>query len=255
MTETLDILGVHVTVTNLQLACETIEDWIVNKTKTYICLAPVATIVDCQDDSKYRDIVNQAGMITPDGMPLVWTGKLKGIEKIGRTYGPDLMLRLCDRGQRKKLKHFFYGGTEDGNARLIENLKAQFPEINIAGSIAPPFQEIDQIEKEDILEKINQAVPDILWIGLGSPKQDYWMHNHREKLNMPVMIGVGAAFDFIAGTKKQAPRWMRKVGLEWFFRLCSEPKRLWKRYIIGNSRFIFLILRSWFRSKLKKVNT
>lgn len=244
-----DVLGVKIAATNLQQACQTIEEWIETRKKTYICISPVATIVDCQKNVNYREIINGAGMSTPDGMPLVWIGRMKGNRQIGRTYGPDLMLKFCDISQQKGYKHFFLGGTEESNRLLVSNLLEKFPRLNIVGSFAPPFRETGVMEEWPVLERMNGANPDVLWVGLGSPKQDYWMHDHRDKLNVPVMVGVGAAFDFLAGTKKQAPLWMRKAGLEWLFRLCSEPKRLWKRYLIGNTKFVYWIILDFFRSK------
>lgn len=247
MSETFDILGVRVAVTNLQLACQSIEQWIRERRKTYICISPVSTITDCQDDTEYRKIINNAGMATPDGMPLVWIGKLRGKKNIARTYGPDLMLTSCALSQTKGYRHYFYGGDPQTNNRLIERLKNRFPGIRIAGNFAPSFIGVGELESEDTLARINEADPDILWVGLGSPKQDYWMHLHRDKLKVPVMVGVGAAFDFIAGTKPQAPAWMRCSGLEWVFRLCCEPRRLWKRYLIGNTKFIYYLVRDMFR--------
>ena len=249
--EQINVLGIKVNVTNLPLACQKIERWIKSGTKTYVCVAPVATIVDSQKDPQYRDIVNSAGMVTPDGMPLVWLGKLSGWKRIERTYGPDLMLRLCDLSQGKDYRHYFYGSSEQTLTRLAERLRLKFPKLNIAGSFAPDFRGVNQPESEEVLTRINQANPDILWVALGSPKQDYWMHLHRSKLKVPVMIGVGAAFDFLAGTKPQAPLWMRRCGLEWLFRLLCEPRRLWKRYLLGNAQFIYLLIKDAFRNRAK----
>ena len=233
--------------TNLDSASSFIKDCIRQRKKTYICVAPVSTVLDVQASSVYENIVNNAGMVTPDGMPLVWVGKWKGAHDIKRTYGPDLMLTVCEQGREKRVKHFFYGGTEKNNRLLVSRLRERFSDLNIVGNIAPPLREIGEIEDPVNLAEINQSDPDILWVGLGSPKQDYWMYNHRDKLNVPVMIGVGAAFDFLAGVKKQAPRWMRNAGLEWLFRLCSEPKRLWRRYLVGNTKFMFLLARHFIK--------
>jgi len=246
----INIFGVRVDATNLTSACQRIENWIEQKKKTYVCISPVATIVDCQKDAKYCEIVNNAGMVTPDGMPVVWMGKLKGNQTIQRTYGPDLMRDFCQLSQQKKYRHYFYGGTELSIEKLKKNFKKQFPDLTIAGFFSPPMRSVGEPEEENILNQINAAKPDVLWVGLGSPKQDYWMANHRDKLEVPVMIGVGAAFDFFAGIKPQAPLWMRRSGLEWVFRLCSEPKRLWKRYLVGNTIFICLILKDFLQGKL-----
>ncbi len=247
-----EVLGVKIADTNLFDTCERIVDWVRKKEKTYVCIAPVASIMDCQKDKKYKEIVNRSGMTTPDGMPVVWLGKMKGMKKIARTYGPDLMLELCEKGQREDLTHYFYGSLEDVNQKLSNRLKSQFEKIKISGSFAPPFRDLGEVEDDQVIEKINNANVDVLWVGLGSPKQDYWMFNHRKKLNVPVIIGVGAAFDFLSGTKKQAPKWMQKSGLEWLFRLIQEPGRLWKRYLIGNTIFVYLILKELFFGADKK---
>jgi len=252
MKETMEILGVNIDVTNLPDAVRTIEEWIESRYKTYVCIAPVATIMDCQRDKDYMKVINMAGMATPDGMPLVWTGRLRGKHKINRTYGPDLMNALCDISLDKGYRHYFYGGTKEANEILVKNLKERFPGLIVAGHYAPPFRSGNNREDGQVLEEINNSRADILWVGLGSPKQDYWMYHHREQLNVPVMVGVGAAFDYMAGIKKQAPRWMQRTGLEWFFRLCSEPKRLWKRYMFGNSKFIYLLFQDWIHRNLTK---
>jgi len=244
-----DLLGVKISVTNLAKACQAIEDWIKTGRRAYVCIVPVATIVNCQDDRQYREIVNGAGMNTPDGMPLVWLGRMKGYKEIDRTYGPDLMRKFCALSQDRGYRHYFYGGTPETNQLLLSKLRELFPRIDIVGSFAPPLRDIGEREELSVLTQINHARPDILWVGLGSPKQDYWMCHHREKLDVPVMVGVGAAFDFIAGVKKQAPRWMQRCGLEWFFRLCTEPRRLWRRYLVGNAKFIYWIVRDFFGKK------
>lgn len=254
MIDTVDILGVKVSNVNLDLACENIERWIINREKRYVCVAPVSTVVDCQNDNEYRNIINHSGMTTPDGMPLVWIGKMKGSKIINRTYGPDLMPAFFKLSERKNYSHYFYGGTSESNEILVKNLHQRFPKLKIVGQYAPPFRGTGKMEDQAVLDEINRLDPDCLWIGLGSPKQDYWMAQHRNKINVPVMIGVGAAFDFLAGTKKQAPRWMQKCGLEWLFRLLSEPKRLWKRYVFGNSRFVFLLIKSYFKNKFIKAS-
>lgn len=248
MVENFDVFGVKIAVINLQKTCQVIEDWIAARIKTYVCIAPVATIVSSQKNKKYRQIVNASGMNAPDGMPLVWLGKMKGHKGIERTYGPDLILKFCELNHKKGYKHYFYGATLETNQLLMSKLHKRFPDLNIVGYYSPPFRGACEKEDVSVLEQINKVNPDILWVGLGSPKQDYWMYDHRHSLDVPVMVGVGAAFDFLAGVKKQAPVWMQRCGLEWFFRLCSEPKRLWKRYLVGNAKFIYWVLRDLFRT-------
>jgi len=248
--KTVNICGVPISSVNIDHACEVVDQWIIERKKAYVCVAPVSTIVDSQLDNDYKQVLNGADMITPDGMPLVWVAKFMGNREVERTYGPDLMMALCGKGQDQGRKHYLYGGTESTCSLLRNVLKRKFPNISILGHYAPPFRPQHTQEDEQVIEQINRANPDILWVGLGSPKQDFWMQEHRERLNVPVIIGVGAAFDFIAGVKKQAPRWMQRSGLEWFFRLCSEPKRLWKRYLVGNIRFVYLLMKYGLKAKL-----
>lgn len=239
---TFDVLGVNVSATNLQEAVNFLVNCIDTKLKTYVCVAPVSTIVDCNKDENYRKIVNNAGMVTPDGMPVVWIGQRKVGVHVKRTYGPDLLRTFMENTKTKKYKHFFYGSDLSTLQLLVENLRKISSELK-CDYFSPGKIDIDTIEEDVILKKINDFKPDILWIGLGSPKQDFWMSNHRALLDVPVMVGVGAAFDFVAGVKNQAPKWIQKSGLEWVFRLCSEPKRLWKRYLLGNPRFIYLLIK------------
>lgn len=248
--KTINICDVPVSSVDINHACKVVDGWISERNKAYICVAPVSTIVDCQTDKEYKKILREAGMVTPDGMPLVWLGRLNGERTIGRTYGPDFMLALCEKGQKRGYKHYLYGGEESTCDLLKSVLEKKFPDIDIIGQHTPPFRPLHAQEDGKVIDEINRQNPDILWVGLGSPKQDYWMYEHRDKLNAPVIIGVGAAFDFIAGIKRQAPRWMQKCGLEWFFRLCCEPKRLWKRYLIGNTRFIYLLIKHAIKSRL-----
>ncbi len=237
------VCGVRVSAINLGLACQVFDQWIKARKKAYVCVAPVSTIVECRSREDYVKIVNSANMVTPDGMPLVWLGKLKGHSHVERTYGADLMLAVFERGISDGYRHYFYGGTAQVCELLEKNLKKQFPGLNITGKYSPPFRELTKEEDEQIIDGINKSKPDILWVGLGSPKQDFWMANHRERLDVSVIVAVGAAFDFLSGAKKQAPRWMQRAGLEWFFRLCCEPKRLWKRYLVGNLQFIYFLIR------------
>lgn len=237
-----DVLGVRISAVNLKTALDQIEEWIANRVKTYICVAPVSTIMDCQDDKQYHKVIDGASMVTPDGMPLVWLANRRGLKFVGRTYGPDLLNAFCALSEDKGYRHFFYGGSALTNRLLVENLRKRFPKLLVAGEYAPAFLACGQKEKTSVIEQINSSGADILWVGLGSPKQDFWMAGHRSKVNVPVMIGVGAAFDFLAGTKRQAPGWIQKAGLEWLFRLCCEPLRLWRRYLLGNVRFLYLLV-------------
>jgi len=251
MLKTISLLGVNVSRVNPVLAVGQICEWVRQKKRTYVCVAPVSTLVDAKRSTQYLEAVNAAGMVTPDGMPVVWLARARGCQDIERTYGPDLMLDVCNHGQDLGLRHFFYGGTEGTLRKLQQKLLESYPQILVAGSYAPPFKAGVWQEDEEIIDRINSSAADIVWVGLGSPKQDFWMQMHRPLLNAPVIIGAGAAFDFCSGTKPQAPRWMMAIGLEWFFRLCSEPRRLWKRYLIGNSLFIIYLIKDEILRRLR----
>jgi N-acetylglucosaminyldiphosphoundecaprenol N-acetyl-beta-D-mannosaminyltransferase len=247
MLKTISLLGVNVSRVNPVLAVHQICEWVRQKQRTYVCVAPVATLVDAKRNPLYAAAVNAAGMVTPDGMPVVWLAKSRGCQDIERTYGPDILLEVCNHGQDLGLRHFFYGGTEDTLRKLQQKLLEAYSQMLVVGSYAPPFHQEVWREDREIIDRINSSAADIIWVGLGSPKQDFWMQMHRPLLNAPVIIGAGAAFDFCSGVKPQAPQWMRGCGLEWFFRLCCEPGRLWKRYLIGNSLFLIYVIQDLFK--------
>ena len=199
-----------------------------------------------QDDPTALRALQRADMVTTDGMPLVWLQKRAGYAQAERVYGPDLFLQLCARTSTQPIKHFFLGGTPGVAEKLIAVLVDKYPGIGIAGHEAPNVSQPLKINTE-LVERLNASGADVIWVGLGSPKQDLWMDVYRPALNAPLLVGVGAAFDFIAGVKPQAPRWMMRAGLEWLFRLITEPRRLWKRYLVYNTRFIYAILISRIR--------
>ena len=225
-----DILGVGVSSINLDDAVARIEHWISERSHTYVCVTGVHGVMESRLDDRLRRIHNEAGMTTPDGMPLVWLSHLAGKDHTERVYGPDLMRRMMAVSSARGYRQFYYGGAEGVADTLRENLVKRHPELQVAGTFCPPFRELSSEEDRAVVDTINAAHPDIVWVGLSTPKQEYWMANHLGRIQAPVMIGVGAAFDFVAGTKRQAPRWMQRSGLEWLFRLCSEPRRLWRRY-------------------------
>jgi N-acetylglucosaminyldiphosphoundecaprenol N-acetyl-beta-D-mannosaminyltransferase len=243
MFKTISLLGVNVSRVNPALAVRQICAWVGQKQRTYVCVAPVSTLVDARRNPLYAAAVNAAGMVTPDGMPVVWLARARGCPDVERTYGPDLLLQVCNHGQDLGLRHFFYGGTEDTLRKLQQKLALFYPRMLVAGSYAPPFKAEAWQEDKEVIDRINSSDADIVWVGLGSPKQDFWMQLHRPLLNASVIVGAGAAFDFCSGAKPQAPRWMGALGLEWFFRLCCEPGRLWKRYLVGNSLFLIYLIK------------
>jgi N-acetylglucosaminyldiphosphoundecaprenol N-acetyl-beta-D-mannosaminyltransferase len=237
-----DVLGIRVSAINMSEALQTIAEWINGREQQYVCVTGVHGVMESQRDEQLKQIHNQAGLVTPDGMPLVWLSRLKGFPRVERVYGPDLMLAACRQSLAKRYRHYFYGGDKGVSEKLVTRLTQQFPWLQVAGSWSPPFRPLTPDEDEEIIKKINATEPDIVWVGLSTPKQEYWMFQHLGRLTAPVMIGVGAAFDFHAGVKKQAPRWMQRNGLEWSFRLLTEPSRLWRRYLRNNPQFLWMIL-------------
>jgi N-acetylglucosaminyldiphosphoundecaprenol N-acetyl-beta-D-mannosaminyltransferase len=236
----INVLGVRLSALPMVEVLRTIVNWIETGERHYVTVATVHTLLECQQNPSMKSAVNGAGLITPDGMPLVWLLRRAGHRQQDRVYGPDLMLHLCELSQQKGFKHFFYGGVPGVPEKLRENLKTRFPYLTICGFYSPPFRPLLPEEDQQLTNMINQADPDVVWVGLGTPKQDIWMAENNQKLAAKVCIGVGAAFDFHAGRVKQAPRWMQRSGFEWAYRLWQEPRRLWRRYILGNPAFICL---------------
>jgi N-acetylglucosaminyldiphosphoundecaprenol N-acetyl-beta-D-mannosaminyltransferase len=234
-----NILGVHVSAINMDQTLAFIESRIFDRVGDYICVTPAHVIMDCQFDPTLRAILNSSGLTTPDGMSLVWLMQLSGHPNVSRVYGPDLMMEVSRISVDHKWRHYFYGGDPDTLQKLTDKLCAQFPGLIIAGVYSPPYRLLSIQEKEEAIKAMNASRPDIVWVGIGSPKQEQWMADHMGKINASVLIGVGAAFDFLSGRKKQAPRWVQRSGLEWLYRLMSEPRRLWRRYA---QYPIFLIL-------------
>lgn len=216
--------------------------WVARGERQYVCITGVHGVMESQRDEALRLIHNRAGMVAPDGMPLVWMGRLSGHSQMARVYGPDLLLAVCAVSGRERYKHYFYGGAEGVPELLARRLRARYPELDVVGSHSPPFRPLTTAEDDEIVERINAAQPDFVWVGLSTPKQERWVHEHRGRLTAPVLVGVGAAFDFVAGLKPQAPQWMQRSGLEWTFRLATEPRRLWRRYLVNNPVFVWRVL-------------
>lgn len=236
-----NVLGVKVSAIDIPMAIDTIDNWIATNQPNYVTITGVHGVIESQRDENIKEIHNRAGMVTPDGMPLVWMNHVQGNKHVSRVYGPDLMLAICEQSKQRGFKHFFYGGAEGVPELLKEKLTERFPDLEVVGTYSPPFRPLTPEEDEDIIKMIDESGANIVWIGLSTPKQEKWMSAHLGRMKAPVMIGVGAAFDFHAGLKTQAPKWMQKNGLEWFYRLASEPRRLGKRYLINNPIFIGLI--------------
>ena len=239
MHERVDILGVQISAVKLIQSANIVAKWVAEGASQYVCVTTVHGIMECQQDPGLLEIYNTSGMATADGMPLVWIVRSRGYPAQTRVYGPDLMLEVCQSSVENGTRHFLYGGSAGVAKLLAQKLTSSLDGIQIAGTHSPPFRSLTETEDREIVEKINSANPDIVWVGLGSPKQERWMSEHIARLNASVLIGVGAAFDFLSGTKAQAPLWMQRNGLEWAFRLATEPRRLWKRYLIYNPWFLY----------------
>lgn len=236
-----NVLGVGVSAINLNQAVAAIDRFIAGGGSNYVCVTGVHGVIASQNSRQLKDIHNRAGLVTPDGMPLVWISRAHGHRGVSRVYGPDLMLRVLENGIEREYKHFLYGGAEGVPELLARRLRGRFPGVRIVGTHSPPFRPLTDEEDASVVAAIDQSRADIVWVGLSTPKQEAWMAAHAGRLSAPVMIGVGAAFDFHAGLKKQAPGWMQRSGLEWLFRLLSEPRRLGPRYLVNNPLFVYLL--------------
>jgi len=232
-----NILGVGVSALTLVQARDLVLSARGRSRLGYVCLTPVHAVGEACHDPAFRKILNASFLTTPDGMPLVWLGPA-GVERV---YGPDLMLAVCDAGRAIGLKHYLYGGAPGVAGLLREKLCARFPGLEIAGSFTPPYRPLTEDEATALRADVTRARPDVIWVGLGTPKQERFMAEYAPSLDAGLLIGVGAAFDFHSGRVPQAPRWMQRSGLEWFFRLCTEPRRLGPRYLTTNPLFVLRI--------------
>lgn len=241
---TMRIGSLRVTVQAFSHAVHTLMTWAQEPALRYVCTCNAYTSVLAHEQPALLDALNHADMVTADGMPLVWLQRRKGHAHAERVYGPDILLALCERTQQRPIKHYFYG-AEDGIAeQLAARLQSEYPDLQVAGYESPPQLPDESLAVDpQTVARLNASGAAIIWVGLGTPKQDLWMAAYRPHLQAPLLIGVGAAFDFLSGNKAQAPRWMQRRGLEWLFRLLSEPQRLWRRYLVYNTRFLWLVAR------------
>ena len=233
------ILGMRVDGTSYEDTTKRVISWAMSGEYRYVCAANVHMVMEAYGSEDFRNIINKADIITPDGMPLVLLLRLLGEKKQLRVYGPTLMKHICEASAQDGISIGFYGGKPETLKALVHNLTDQIPNLKIGDAYSPPFRPLTLEEDETLITEINSSGTQILFVGLGCPKQEQWMFAHRNRVKA-VMVGVGAGFDFFAGTKKQAPQWMMRIGLEWLFRLCMEPKRLWRRYLYNNPRFLYL---------------
>lgn len=238
-----DILGVHIDAQTFTEATTTLVSWAQDDGKRYVCTCPVYTLMMCRERPNVHAAVNGADMVTADGMPIVWLQRRLGVRSAERVYGPDLLLALCEATRNTGIRHAFWGGLPGVAETLATKLVERFPGLHIADAYAPPVSDISTEVDTTAVKRLNASAAQIVWVGLGSPKQDLWMALHRPVLDAPLLIGIGAAFDLISGTKRQAPRWMQRSGLEWLYRLMQEPRRLGKRYLVYNPQFVWLVFR------------
>jgi N-acetylglucosaminyldiphosphoundecaprenol N-acetyl-beta-D-mannosaminyltransferase len=232
------VLGAPVHAVQIPDAIEQIETWIrERRTGQFIAVTGMHGVSESLRDPEFRRILKSASLVVPDGMPLVWIGRSKGFPMKRRCYGPELMERFC-RQTGERYRHFLYGGTQGVAEHLAQVLEQRY-RVRVVGTYSPPFRPLTDEENSELYAHIGDAKPDLVWVGLSTPKQERWMYEHRAQLCVPVLVGVGAAFDFLTGRTKQAPLWVRENGLEWLFRLLSEPRRLWRRYLVQGSHFVW----------------
>jgi len=240
------VLGMRVDATDYDAARGLIMDWASRGESRCVCEAPISMVMEAYDQPRFRECINAADLVTPGGMPIVWFMRLLGVHRQPRVYGPELMLRVCQAAAPAKVPVGFFGGTAEVARDLVRRLELRYPGLPVVFVHSPPFRSLTAHEDEDICAAIASSGCRILFVGLGCPKQERWMAEHRGRIQA-VMLGVGAAFDFISGHKPQAPRWLQQAGGEWLFRLATEPRRLWRRYVYQNPRFVVLAGRQWLR--------
>ena len=243
------VLGVGISATSYAEVTKVCAQWMRQEPSAdiarYVCVTSVHGIILSQQDGVLRNVLDGADIATPDGMPVVWALRSFGARNQQRVYGPTLMLRLCQMAAEERHGIFLYGSTRNTLDRLVLMLLNRFPTLEICGTYAPPFRELTLDEDLRMQEQVRQSGARLVFVGISTPKQDFWMSRHRHCFPGLVLVGVGAAFDFHAGRVRQAPRWMQSAGLEWFFRLCAEPRRLWKRYLLVTPQFLPLWAWQW----------
>lgn len=236
-----NVLGVGISVLDLNQAVHVLADAWKAGSRGYVCVTGVHGVMESQSDEALRQIHNRSLLTTPDGMPMVWMGRLSGFSNMQRVYGPDLMERVFAWSQNMPVTHFLFGGNEGVAEHLKHCLEQRFPGVQIVGWETPPFRPLNESEEAALIRKVQELKPDFFWVGLSTPKQEKFMAQYLDRLDARIFLGVGAAFDFHTGRVAQAPRWIQRSGLEWFYRLCREPRRLWRRYLTNNPRFLWRI--------------
>lgn len=251
--ERVEILGVPVGAINMPDAVGQILDWAVRHESRYVCACDVHSLMRAHNDRQHREALRHADLVTPDGQPLVWTARMRGNTHIARVCGPDLLAEVCHASRHLGLRHYFYGGAEGVAAKVAGELQKIYPGLEVAGTECPPFRPLTPDDEEALRQRVAAARANLMWIGLGCPKQEQWMLDHIGQIPGVVLIGVGAAFDFHSKRVQRAPLWMQRWGLEWLHRLASEPRRLWRRYVILAPQFVVASLTETVRQRLSAV--
>lgn len=246
-----NVLGVGVSAIDMSTAVTLSDHFIISGRRGYICVTGVHGVMEAQSDPSFRLILNRAFINTPDGMPMSWIGRLQGFKNMDRVYGPDFMMEMCQLSIERGYRNFIYGGKQGIAELLREKLRARFPGLQVVGTYTPPFRALNMQEEDELLALVRESKPDIFWVGLSTPKQERFMAQYIDRLNVPLLVGVGAAFDIHTGRTKDAPYWMKRSGLQWLHRMLQEPGRLAPRYLTNNPRFLVKIVLqfSGFRSR------
>ena len=237
-----DVLGVNVSGINLRRAIKLAESWLATKRPGYICVSGVHGIMEAQRDTELRQILNRAVINVPDGMPLSWVGRLRGFRQMDRVFGPDFMSAICQRSVSRGYRHFLYGGQPGVAEHLKEVLQGRFPGLQIVGTWTPPFRALNNQEERDLLAQVHACSPDIVWVGISTPRQERFMAQYADRLKVPLLVGVGAAFDYHTGRIRDSPNWLKRAGLQWLHRLLQDPRKLWRRYLRNNPAFLWKII-------------
>ena len=236
-----DVLGVKVSAIDLSRAIDIADQWILAEKPGYVCVTGVHGVMEAQSDPDFRFILNRAAMNTPDGMPMSWVGRLQGFTHMDRVYGPDFMSSMCELSVERGYRHFLYGGQPGVAELLMQSLQSKHPGLQVVGTYTPPFRDLTTEEEEEVFAQVRAAKPHILWVGLSTPKQERFMARYIDSLQVPLLVGVGAAFDYHTGRIRDCSPWIKRAGLQWLDRLMQDPKRLWKRYLRNNPAFVWNI--------------